>query len=299
MDGAVKTARLTDGVIELDVTTDFGPRIIRYGFVGGQNLMLTIPAELETSGEPDFKCRGGHRLWVAPEMMPATYYPDNVPVMVEPWESGLVATAPVESVGLQKQMTIELQGEGCVHITHRLWNRGDWPIEVSIWALTMMAPGGLGIAGFPPRGTHPEMLAPTNPLIMWAFSDFTDERLKITKKYLTLRQDRAIARPNKFGLWSRDTWGAYLLNGELFVKRTQADVDWRYPDFGASFEMWVNGDTLELETLSPLRTLVPGDSMMHYEDWSLLRPAKLDTVSDDAIDRVLPHTVKLDHTATE
>lgn len=287
MDGAVNTERLTDGVIELDVTTEFGPRVIRFGFVGGQNLMLTIPGELETSGGEDFKCRGGHRLWVAPETIPATYYPDNVPVMVERWEGGLAATAPVESVGLQKQMTIELLGGGRVRITHRLWNRGDWPIEVSIWALTMMAPGGLGIAGFPPRGTHPEMLAPTNPLIMWAFSDFTDERLKITKKYLTLRQDAGITRPNKFGLWSRETWGAYLLGGDLFVKRAQAEAGARYPDFGASFEMWVNGDTLELETLSPLRVLVPGDSMMHCEEWSLSRAGALDGVSDIAIDAML------------
>ena len=283
----MKTERLTDGVIELDVTTDFGPRIIRYGFVGGQNFMLTIPAELETSGEREFKCRGGHRLWVAPEMMPATYYPDNVPVQIERTESGLVATAPVESVGLQKQMTIDLLGEGRVRITHRLWNRGDWPIEVSIWALTMMAPGGLGITGFPPRGRHPEMLAPTNPLIMWAFSDFTDERLKITKKYLTLRQESAVVRPNKFGLWSRDTWGAYLLGDDLFLKRTQAEAGARYPDFGGSFEMWVNGDTLELETLSPLRTLVPGESMIHFEDWALHRVSGAVMVSDEAIDGML------------
>lgn len=283
----MKTERLTDGVIELDVTTDFGPRVIRFGFVGGQNLMLTIPGELETTGEPDFKCRGGHRLWAAPEMMPATYYPDNVPVMVERWDGGLVATAPVESVGLQKQMTIEMLGEGRVRLTHTLWNRGHWPMELSIWALTMMAPGGLGIAGFPPRGTHPEMLAPTNPLIMWAFSDFTDERLQITRKYLTLRQERTIARPNKFGLWSRETWGAYLLGRDLFVKRAQADIDWRYPDFGASFEMWVNGDTLELETLSPLRVLVPGDSMMHIEEWSLHRAGAIAAVNDEAIDGLL------------
>ncbi|MEP7365221.1 MAG: hypothetical protein ABI972_18365 [Acidobacteriota bacterium] len=283
----MKFERLSDGVIELDITTDFGPRVIRYGFVGGQNLMLTLPAELDTSGEPDFKCRGGHRLWVAPEMMPGTYYPDNVSVDVKRIEGGIIATAPVESVGLQKQLILELRGKGQVRITHRLWNRGGWPIEVSIWALTMMAPGGLGIAGFPPRGMHPEMLAPTNPLIMWAFSDFTDERLKITKKYLTLRQQPSIATPNKFGLWSRDTWGAYLLGGDLFVKRTQADIDWKYPDFGASFEMWVNGGTLELETLSPLRTLVQGDSMMHYEDWSLHHVSPLDEAGDDAIDGML------------
>jgi hypothetical protein len=122
---------------------------------------------------------------------------------------------------------------------------------------------------------------------MWAFSDFTDERLKITKKYLTLRQERAITAPNKFGLWSRDTWGAYLLGSDLFVKRTQGETGVRYPDFGASFEMWVNGDTLELETLSPLRVMNPGESMTHAEEWSLHRGSALAAVSDGAIDGLL------------
>ena len=39
----------------------------------------------------------------------------------------------------------------------------------------MMAQGGHGIHGFPPRGTHPEMLAPTNPLVMWAFTNLADD----------------------------------------------------------------------------------------------------------------------------
>jgi len=30
----------------------------------------------------------------------------------------------------------------------------------------MMAPNGTAIFGFPPRGKHPEVLLPTNPLVM-------------------------------------------------------------------------------------------------------------------------------------
>lgn len=284
----MRVERLTDGVAEADVTLDFGPRIIRYGFAGGQNLMLTIPGELSPGGgEPEFKCRGGHRLWVAPELVPGTYFPDNVPVSVERGERCLEVTAPVESGGLRKQIHLAMPGGGRLRLTHRLWNQGQWPVEVSIWALTMMAPGGLGLTGFPPRGAHPEHLAPTNPLIMWAFSDFTDERLRLTRQFLTLRQDASISRPNKFGLWNPATWGAYLLHGELFVKRARAITGVRYPDFGASFEMWVNGCTLELETLSPLRTLMPGEAMEHVEEWSLHRTGPMESVNDDEIHRLL------------
>ncbi|MBK7926987.1 MAG: hypothetical protein IPJ98_05650 [Bryobacterales bacterium] len=291
------TERLSDGVIELDVTRDFGPRIIRFGFVGGQNHMLTIPDELQTDATPapdtpdtTFHCRGGHRLWVAPELVPGTYYPDNHPVDITRTDRTLTATAPTETTGLQKQLHIELEGDARVRITHTLWNRSAWPVEVSIWALTMMAPGGLGITGFPPRGTHPEMLPPTNPLIMWAFSDFTDPRLTLTRRFLALQQNPAIQHPNKFGLWNPHTWGAYLLHNELFLKQTTALPNTHYPDHGASFEIWVNGTTLELETLSPLHTLHPGASITHTEHWSLHRPAPLASLTDDSLARLLATT---------
>src|SRR5437868_5575045 len=67
-------------------------------------------------------------------------------------------------------------------------------VELAAWALSMMAQNGVGIHGFPPRGTHPQVLAPTNPLVMWAFTDLSDNRWKFTKRYLILRQD-----PNNHG----------------------------------------------------------------------------------------------------
>ena len=38
--------RVTNGEIELIVTGDVGPRVIRFGFVGGQNLFKEFPDEL-------------------------------------------------------------------------------------------------------------------------------------------------------------------------------------------------------------------------------------------------------------
>ena len=53
----------------------------------------------------------------------------------------------------------------------------------------MMAQGGTGISGFPPRGTHPANLEATNPLVMWAYTNLADFRWRFTRKYQTLRQD--------------------------------------------------------------------------------------------------------------
>ena len=78
--GWANSIRLSNGEIELVVTTDVGPRIIRLGFVGGQNLFHNYPSTLGRTGDPEWNNYGGHRLWHAPEVFPRTYTPDNVPV---------------------------------------------------------------------------------------------------------------------------------------------------------------------------------------------------------------------------
>ena len=208
------------------------------------------------SGEPDWQPRGGHRIWIAPEDPVKSYAPDNGRSRCEVTEDGVIATAPVEPLtGLEKQITVRMAAE-----RHRLSRSrtgsatpATEPYRLAPWALTMMAQGGHGIHGFPPRGTHPEMLEPTNPLVMWAFTNLADERWRLLGRHLVLRQDPSNPVPQKLGSFNRHTWGAYLLNGELFVKRYEAaGAPGDYPDFGCSFETFTNAEFLELETLGPL-----------------------------------------------
>jgi hypothetical protein len=151
----------------------------------------------------------------------------------------------------------------------------------------MMAPGGVGITKFPRRGTHPQELAPTNPLIMWAFTDLSDPRWTFTKKYLILRQEPGNTAPQKLGHFNEKTMGAYLLGSDLFVKRCDADPSKAYADFGASYETFVNGDFLELETLGPLEEVEPGTMVEHVERWSLHRNVEIGEWTDEELDRVL------------
>src|SRR5262249_10216697 len=158
------------------------------------------------SGEPDWQNRGGHRLWVAPEAPPSspiTYAADNFPVNMRIKGGAIIATPPLErKSGLQKQIQVKLAPWGSeVVVSHRITNRNVWIIELAAWALSVMAPGGVGITGLPPRGTHPEMLAPTNPLVIWAFTDLGDKRWRFTEKYICLRQDTKTSRPQKIGLF--------------------------------------------------------------------------------------------------
>lgn len=286
--------RVTNGEIEAIVTADVGPRIIRFGFVGGQNLFKEYPEQLGKSGEADFQLRGGSRVWKAPEDPVATWAPDNVPVAIRVTPSGLVATAPVEPLTkLQKEIEISMEPSGSkVTVSHRITNHGLFPLEFAPWVLTMMAQGGMVVSGFPPRGTHPKDLAATNPLVMWAYTDLSDPRWKFTRKYMTLRQDPNNSNAQKLGTFNVDTWAVYLLNGEAFMKRAKADPAKTYTDFGCSFETFTNNDFLEIETLGPMTKVQPGQSVEQVEQWGLYRNVKPAAITDDELSRVLDPILK-------
>jgi hypothetical protein len=281
--------RVSNGEVELVVTGDVGPRVIRFGFVGGQNLFKEYAEQLGGTKEEKFQLRGGDRVWKAPEDPIATWAPDNVPVEITPTADGLIARAPVEPLtNLQKEIEVKMDATGTgVTVIHRITNRSLFSLEFSVWSLTMMSPGGIAISGFPPRGTHPANLEATNPLVMWAYTNLADKRWAFTKKYLTLRQDPTNSNAQKLGMFNPNTWGAYVLNGEAFVKRAHAVPGEPYPDFGCSFETFTNNEFLEMETLSPLTKLAPGKTAEQTEYWSLHRNVKLAAITDEAIDSAI------------
>jgi hypothetical protein len=288
--GWANSWRMINGEVELVVTGDVGPRVMRYGFAGGQNFFKEFAGQMGKTGEATWQPRGGHRVWIAPEDIVKSYAPDNDPVEIAVLGDEIVCTGAVEGLtGIQKKINVSMSPSGTgVELIHELRNAGSEPYYLAPWILTMFAQGGAAIHGFPPRGTHPEMLEPTNPLAMWAFTHLDDPRWRLSRKYLVLRQDPNNANPQKLGSYNRHTWGAYLLNGELFVKRCEATAPpAAYPDLGCTFETFTNADFLELETLGPLRTLAPGESVSHTERWTAHRDVTLSTWTDEELDAVV------------
>lgn len=288
--------RISNGTVELVVLTDVGPRIIKYGFVGKNNVFREFDAEAGKTGEISWVGRGGHRLWIAPEDKTETYALDNSPCTVNIKGTTFTVTGPVEKeTGVQKQMVVRLADSGSmVEIRHHIINRGAKPRKLAPWALSQMAQGGTGFTAFPERRSHSDHLAPTNPLTMWGYTDFSDPRWKFTPKYLILKQDPKNNSSQKAGLIRNTTFGAYLLGSDLFVKRSRADESMipNYPDFGCSFEMYTDANILELETLGPLVTLKPGASVEHTEHWMLQADVKIPTWTDAALDSLMAPLLK-------
>ena len=98
--------RMSNGDVELIVLTDVGPRIIRFAFIGGQNMFKEFEEQIGHSGEKEWMPRGGHRLWMAPEDPVGSYALDNSPITAEQKGDMLILTGGVEKeTGLQKQIT--------------------------------------------------------------------------------------------------------------------------------------------------------------------------------------------------
>lgn len=262
--------KLSDGRTELVVTTDVGPRVIRFARVGGPNVMKEYADQLGQTGGRDWRIYGGHRLWHAPEVKPRTYALDNTPVEAK-WRDGvLTIVQPVEKLtGIQKEMEIGYAKGGQVWLTHRLANRNQWDVELAPWCLTVMAPGGRAILPQEKFIAHTDHLLPARPLVLWHYTNMADPRWVWGTKYIQLRQDPAIAAPQKLGLLNTKGWAAYALGGDLFIKRFACEPGATYADCGCNTELFTNGDMLEVESLGPLTRLAPGESVEHIEAWSL------------------------------
>ena len=284
--------RVSNGTVEFIATTDVGPRIISFSFVGGTNVFFVREDFAGQTGGAEWKNYGGHRIWHAPEDKARTYEPDNGPIDAKPVANGLLLTmAPGPVSGIQKAIEITLDpATSVVRVVHRLRNAGAWPVELAPWAISVMAPGGFAIAPMP-TAFHPDRLLPNRALTLWPYTDMRDDRWLWGTDYVLLRHkviaDAARER-TKVGLNANLGWAAYYLDGNLFIKRFSYVDGARYPDFNSSLEVFSNARMLELETLAPLAVLQPGATVEHEERWELHRQPDLQFSEADVKARVEP-----------
>lgn len=288
--GWKNTLTISNGDTELLATLDVGPRVLVYRRRGGENVFNIYEDQLGGCGENRWLNRGGHRFWLAPESIELSYRPDNEAVRhhIDP-SSGEVHLEVLQTPqNIRKTLSIKLEKLGSrVTATHHASNEGDSPITVSPWALSVMAAGGEEIIPQPTPGEHPRDLLPNRNIVLWPYTDLSDTRWNIGRKYWRLRQQSGGA-PTKMGLAHREKWIAYLLNETLFLKTFDHQEKAEYPDGGCNFETFSNTRMLEVESLGPLVTLQPSESTVHRETWQLFPiEVELSVRDDDAVERLM------------
>jgi hypothetical protein len=287
--GWMRNVRLANGQVELIVTQDVGPRVIRFGYIGEQNLFAEIEGHQGGVDEDEWMLRGGHRLWVAPEIKPDTYELDNTPITIEAIENGIrTRQAPGPLSGVAKSMDIALSPDSTqVTVLHTLQNAGQKTVAVAPWALSVMAPDGMAVIPLPPKEAHTSRLTHNQEWSIWPYTDLADARWTFGTRYVFFRQDRTKG-PTKIGMAHREGWVGYLLGEFLFIKRFERISGASYPDGGVNFETFSNEDFLEVESLGRLVALEPDESVSHEEQWELYRNIPQIETEDDVEKHILP-----------
>jgi len=277
--------RIFNDTVDFIATTEIGPSIVRFGFVGEKNEFL------------DKTPRGfaGHVIRHAPESQ-ARMLPATEPVAVEEHDKFIRLTQPTEKpTGIQKELDIPVSIEGNhLSIVHRLYNRGLWPVELATWASSLMAAGGRAILPLPPRGPHgKDTVVPTSSIALWPYCDLSDPRLIMGLKYVMLSHDSNATTPYKLGMLISDGWTAYYNDGHLFVITYDYKEGAMYPDFNSPVEAFTHPMVFELETIAPLVTLQPGESAEHVENWFLFRDVPEPRNDSDIDQNILPLIQKI------
>lgn len=288
--------RLSNGEVELVVSIGFGPRILRYGYIDGTNILNnnTQRFKPETSdafckyyGEGKyFNLYGGHRLWTSPEYYPEMYYPDNDPVEYECYPDGVILTPkPQDENGIQMRIRITMAEEGTgVKLEHTITNFDDRVKEFAAWSLSLCAKGGTEILPLNTNNTH---LLPNAKIVLWPYTDMRKKELYLGKKYITIRQPKEGSI--KIGLDLRVGKAYYVLEDSVFIKEYTPNYPaGNYPDGGVSYETYSCSEFTELETLSELKKVACGQAIDHVEYWSLAKkPCEFDPEDDDSIDNFI------------
>ncbi len=289
----LKCVQLSNNFIDVIISKEFGPRIVHFGLRGQPNMFSLNEEQLHTFRESkQYQIVGGHRLWTAPEDLKSTYLSDNFPVTIHPITNGaVVSQSSGEVTPLFKSMEIELSEKyPTVTVTHTIRNDGLWSIKMAPWALSVMAPGGLGIMPLPPRGSHGENLLPNGGLVFWPYTNFADPRWRWGFENICVQQDPKMNTPIKFGMAANIGWIGYANFNALFVKKTTYVEGAEYPDRGTAFQIFSNNRMLEVESLGPLTILEPGQSVTHKETWALLEnvdlPINDKVIKEDLLPRI-------------
>lgn len=271
-----KCAKLSKGGKSILVTVEIGPRIIFYGYEGGENVFYEDEKDLINKGGEYFAKNlpgkgiwhiyGGHRLWKCPEYMD-TYYPDNFPVkIVEDYDGVSFISDVEETTGIQKIMKIKMSEDGNAVIEHKFINKGKTATApIALWALSVMDKGA---KAYIPISTQNTGLLPNRNITLWSYTDIKDPRLDIQNSLITLTQTddpRAI----KVGTFAEGAVKVEV-NGMTFGIDF-VSPEGEYGDHNCNIETYTNEIMLEIETLSPIKSMAVGEEAVHTEKWSLTR----------------------------
>jgi hypothetical protein len=239
---------------EMVVGVSAGPRILSLRRGGGPNLLYHDTTDFSVGA---WRLHGGHRFTVAPEGE-GTYAPDNAPCAVETRGQELcVAGAPGKN-GHRRVLVISAATDGAgFDVRHVLENHGERPWRGALWGITCVPHAGIVVA--------PRTQARVR---FWPGADYA--HWQVAPGHIAMTPNGARGK----GGWHSDAgWLASLQPEATFVIHCpDTPPAHQCVDEGCNLEVFTCADYLELETLSGIVSLAPGEHTTHLQRWRLLAP---------------------------
>jgi len=268
---------LEKGDTRLVIVPGIGGRIMEFS-LRGNNPIWQNPAEYGKV-YPITKVwhnYGGYKTWNAPQAIwqwPPDPFLDFGKVNVEMITNGVrIYGAPSLESGIMfiKEVTLS-EERGKARIVERMRNISGKDVKWSIWDVTQVSPPCFIVFPGEKNSKFPEGLY------------FFDEQSRKSSQW-KIKDGLVIVNykgeTGKIGLDSSSNWMLYLKDNLAYLKRFPVFPGAEYPDEGCSVEVYTNSidlPYLEMEILSPLVTLKPGEEYSTWEEWhlwQLSRPVK-------------------------
>ena len=254
-------------IIEVGIPLDFGLRVGHFSFVGESNVFFEQPKDMTNfTTEAGWRIRGGHRLWLAPEK-PSTYCPDNDPIEYSINGESIILTQKEDPwLHIVKSFTLCFDGAK-LHVSHKIVNLGNDSLECSLWAISVMAAGGTEYIDFERRDGGMDHW---HRISTWDYTSLGDPRATYTRDEIKI-QHMPIDERYKIGVGHPYGPVRYENGNVIFKKHFTVEKDKLYPDANVSYETYFSKYMVEMESLSPLFTIVQNEEAEHTEVWELLR----------------------------
>jgi hypothetical protein len=277
-----RALRLSDGSREAIVTLDVGPRVMHVSLLGGPNMFADDCGQAEHLPDGSvYRYLGGHRVWHSPEAFPRSYVTDDHPLeRYELFGDGVLLVQSKEP-WTQIAKSVELRFKaGSIAVTSSLRNDGPWPIEMAVWSLFLGSANGRLILPVVQRSAG---LLPNTHYACWSYARMDDPRVHWGQRYIVLDHDETNDAAFKLGYANESGWMAYIDNGCCLVKTFRHERGARYPDTGCSSEAYTAGWGIDIESLSPLQSVGPGETISHDEEWFVFDCPQRPSIDEDEI----------------
>jgi hypothetical protein len=256
----------------LVVVHAIGPLIAWFGRVGGANLLFWDDRGEHRRG--DWRLYGGHRLWTTrpgADEAEDSYAPDNEPCVVRRVKDGAIVTARSALTRVEKSLALRWR-DGEWMIEHRIRNTSVMLWSGGAWALTCTRPRKATRYRIPLDGGNPEWDVLTMVIPRRWGGNHTS---RVADPQVILGEHTLDIRPR--GVETKRMLFAPLGTLEMidpedgqFGKTAAVIRGGSYPlATNVAFYIGAKNFMVELETMSPVVTLAPGEMITHVERWRL------------------------------